>query len=1205
MALENRPSLEETLVMIIPLLPVLFLVPDMKGIVLLAISAFSLLLSVHSMGFNRVRPPHIPANYTYGTILILAGLTLLSELSISTYLLPITVLLMGRLILMILKLDKDLSELDLMVFSLPAGFLIISAISLLKLLANSDIIAPLSVICLGIAYFLIKESTRPPSFNRRTDFLVILLIILLALLHYITVYPDYLRLYSNDIVIHYNGALSVYKDLSQADGFYGIHHLFLSFFLPFVGYTQLMSGIVLLNLILPLMFYSMTKHIFEKEDPRLPSLSTLFMSLSSSLAWLAYLRLYISNPATETKFLMSMADIKSYNSILWSNPLFFWGLPLSLAIGILSLGLASLKMGRKGLLVMSAIAVFFIHKPEFLVLIASSILLSLFTAQDKDSLKYMGIACLILPLIPPLQSISLIALQEMLAVVAILVSFFPFKKLEIYEGKIIELALPSLFISGLIVWLLKFDEFSNSTLNLLMKVGQVPWFMYPIMMGFSSLVALLSLKLRPVKNSSYLLSVAFTCLLAGRALTLVKAYGLYTEYWEFRFPLVTMVFLAPLAANLALRIKAASIARAFLIGLIFSASFMTTAMNYERWDHITGNPSAKINEDLFNLLTSVNLDLPIVSFTYDSYYETLLMNASGYFMYPFLWIAKSKEAMKSLEGKEIAIYISPRDMKMLQEERPTLLLDCLLDSGELLYSRGGSNIVKLKIPPIDSGGLAMFPFDRYLFNRYMCLQMHLKKYSMAFKGDPVNGDLIIGDLPPLQIEDDLISSRAWTHLPKGWNYENGSLTYLGNSTSPIAFPVVISEGELELRFRGGASGSLQLVFPSVEGKDYHVATVDMNDLILRLDIIGGSTSKNLGTWKIEVKEENTFKVVLGDTTSLFFNDLAIKDVNVAIKPKIIGLATNSKGLEIISLKIRGLVDQGEKRLGSVIVAEDIGEVGRKLFTVSNRSVYVNAIEGEVNHEIRRVSSPIISPREGTNVTAWYVGDKGKIPFIATGTFNGTLVRYVYVGPLAKSGALSILGEVFPEERLNTSARPIAGLARELILKGVSMEIPSILSQNGLNGTDVRIMASKAIVRPHISPYVKVILIPPVRMEGNFINGSREFEILKKNVTIIAREPEVVFNVGDAHGFLKCDEEVCSDIGDVEISGKLNLIGNSELVAIIGEPSVKRKLELYNELSTLPLGIGAFIPSFLLVYLVDRMLQETTKVKTRKRRRKKQ
>jgi len=1204
MSPESRPSLEEILVMIIPLLPVLLLVPDTKGIVVLAISAFSLLFSVYSIGLNGIKLHQIPVTYAYGIILILAALTLLVEPSIAAYLLPIAILLMGRSTLTILKLDKDLSELDLLAFSLPAGFLIISAISGLKLLVNSDIIAPLSMICLATVYFLMKEPTRPPSFNRRVDALVILLIMLLALLHYISVYPDYLRLYSNDIVIHYNGALSVYKDL-QIDSFYGIYHLFLSFFLPFVGYTQLMSGIVLLNLILPLMFYSMTKHLFEGEDSRLPALSTLFMSLSSSLAWLAYLRLYISSPATEPKFLMSMADIKSYNSLIWSNPLFFWGLPLSLAIGILSLGLASLKMGRKDLLVMSIIAIFFIHRPEFLILIASSVLLSLFTDQEvRDSLRYLGVACLILPLIPPLQSMSLIALQEILAITAILASLFPFRKLQIYGSRIIELVLPSLFISGLIVWLLKFDEFSNSTLNLLMKVGQVPWFMYPIMIGFSSLVALLSLKLRPVKNSSYLLSVVFTCLLAGRALTLVKAYGLYTEYWEFRFPLVMMVFLAPLAANLALRIRAASIARAFLIGLIFSASFMTTAMNYERWGHITGNPSAKINENLFNLLTSVNLDLPVVSFTYDSYYETLLMNASGYFMYPFLWTAKSKEAIKSLEGKEVAIYISSRDRKMLQEERPTLLLDCLLDSGELLYSRGGTDIVKLKIPPIDGGGLAMFPFDRYLFNRYMCLQMYLRKYGMAFKGDPVNGDLIIGDIPPLFVEDDLISSRAWSHLPKGWSYENGSLTYLGNSSAPITFPVVMSEGELELQFRGSVGGSLQLIFPSAEGKGYYTATVDMNNLLLRLDIIRGRTSKNLGMWKIEIKEENILRVILGGTTSLLFNDLAIKDVNVTIKPKAIGLVTNSKGLEIISLKIRGLVDQGEKRLGSVIVAEDIGEVGRGLFTMSNRSIYVNAIEGEVSREISRVSSPIISPKEGTNVTAWYVGDNGKIPFIATGIFNGTLVKYVYVGPLVKSGALSILGELFPEERFNTSAQPIAGLAKELILREVNVEAPSVLSQNGLNGTDVRIIASKAIVRPHISPYVRMILVPPVRMEGNFINGSRDFEVLEKNVTVIVREPEVVFKVGEAHGFLECDEEVCSDIGDVKISGKLKLIGNSELVAIIGEPSVKRKLEFYNELPTLPLGIGAFIPSFLLVYLIDRLLQETTKVKTRKRRRKK-
>ncbi|MCD6243880.1 MAG: hypothetical protein J7J65_01420, partial [Candidatus Korarchaeota archaeon] len=114
MSPESRPSLEEILVMIIPLLPVLLLVPDTKGIVVLAISAFSLLFSVYSIGLNGIKLHQIPATYAYGIILILAALTLLVEPSIAAYLLPIAILLMGRSTLTILKLDKDLSELDLL-----------------------------------------------------------------------------------------------------------------------------------------------------------------------------------------------------------------------------------------------------------------------------------------------------------------------------------------------------------------------------------------------------------------------------------------------------------------------------------------------------------------------------------------------------------------------------------------------------------------------------------------------------------------------------------------------------------------------------------------------------------------------------------------------------------------------------------------------------------------------------------------------------------------------------------------------------------------------------------------------------------------------------------------------------------------------------------------------------------------------------------
>ncbi|WP_134482625.1 hypothetical protein [Candidatus Nitrosocosmicus franklandus] len=439
--------------------------------------------------------------------------------------------------------------------------------------------------------------SKPSSFSKKTDVLAIMLCISFYCIFNFAMYPDATLIPYADTSRHYNHSsiLSVFPDLYTHFN-YLLFHSYSATLDVLSGMNQKMTDIqtipILLNLLLPLSIYVLTKRFLSNIDKRIPALATIFYTFFSNLSFIYFAQLkLIQDGSTDTTILTEVAE-KSFNGTINFLQPFLYFTPMSAAFLILIISFMLLKVNNlpkiKHIVLYSVLilALNLTHISEGLIFIVILIIYSLITERDKASLNNALVGSLIGTVVTilfviyrvfvwpdPLDDRQLnFATQIVFILPGIIVATLAYrwkilprlsKFSEEWIIKIkrhfsstmrsliltITIAFTVIFLLGLVIWIVT-DDFRYS---MVITNGFVPWFIYPMLFGVTGLLAILSLRYLPniwknYKSPLVLILIVITIsFLLGRATSFINVNIVNTGYWEIRFIMIVFTFMSLLA----------------------------------------------------------------------------------------------------------------------------------------------------------------------------------------------------------------------------------------------------------------------------------------------------------------------------------------------------------------------------------------------------------------------------------------------------------------------------------------------------------------------------------------------------------------------------------------------------------------------------------------------------------------------------------
>jgi hypothetical protein len=504
----------------------------------------------------------------------------------------------------------------------------------------------LSYIALGLLSAL-KHWRKPLTFKesliKRVDILVLLLSIAFYTLSFYFIYPGFALLPGTDVSRHYASSIVLWRTPELYLSFpYFLAHLHESAFLNLSNSSLAVAQttLVMLNVMLPLAFYVMTKTHLENTDARLPSLATLFWSLFTNsfggFAWIYFLHLKLSSTGQAQLQLLSSTADKTYNGAVY-GVFGLWYVPATVSFIILMAAIFLMGKreieGKKYFAVFSVLvaALYLTHVTEAVVFILFLAILGFIVKNEKyrvdDALKSSIIGMIVVVIIYSALSrillrfalnISLLISLALPIIASILVLVYrrsiqpklpPLNKLFRIGGKrvvkMLVIALLFAYSIALLSWTMVLDSFHTWQVD---TIGLVPWFMYPVMLGINGLLAIVALYLLAEDPKLYTAATLFFIIfmvfafIAGKAVSIINLYFFGAGYWEKRFiwfikiPLailapIPIIYVANKVRKGKMNVNVKTIATAAIIGVIVVYGISTTFLNLEYWNISANDPS--------------------------------------------------------------------------------------------------------------------------------------------------------------------------------------------------------------------------------------------------------------------------------------------------------------------------------------------------------------------------------------------------------------------------------------------------------------------------------------------------------------------------------------------------------------------------------------------------------------------------------------
>lgn len=785
-------------------------------------------------------------------------------------------------------------------------------VSVLLMLLNRAVRIPVPelILCISLAIYLAsiylflkgKSLWKGLKFKFDSYAASVLLLASFFALELILAYPNIFRFTTNDILYHQDRAWELAKNpVGYGSWSYlGFHSLLGSVYLftradPF---SVILTAVPANLLTFLLIASSFSKLKWGRE-------ALLTWSLFTSLSLLAALRY-----GTDYNGL-DKANEASYRSLIWSQPIFFWGLPLTLAIGLLAFLLYSdlyVEGRRKVLYVFSSTSLaFLLHVAEALVFSAYLTLASLLLGGRRYSasgVTLAGVTLYSLYLISGVYRAVPVSASLYLLASGLLSMLFSEARERYLGSPMVELTgllsrkrnvvisiLLAFYTSGLIVWQLHLGEVKVSDIFYL---GQVPWFFYPNLVGVTGLLAIVSLKSElgePLR--SYAL-FSLTSLLLGRTVTYLKLSGFDLPYWEYRFPLYAAVGLAVLSSPILRRLvklSKSSKFQALLLACLMVFGFSSTALSVERWNQLNRSAASSILASDFRFAierSSEEFREPLIVFDQYSSVVSSLMHASVV-MQPSVWLSEGPEVpllvLNSVaESDEVAVLTTLGDLAILNGENATY--NYLFMFLGPIMSVPSVSTVELSEPPVPNANVTVIlPSDVYFMRRsliaYELVRKELPVHSIYLSDDPraPPGVCIGPSSANNTIYEEIPVEKwdlRWLYLKGDFSEAEGGLRVRGERNLAIT-TYELDRGEFELRACGDLTGYIGIIYDFRSFKDYKIFQVYLDrGIALNRIVEGGNVSSGIPSSVPLGWECNEIRLRLSDRLEASVNGRAIE-----------------------------------------------------------------------------------------------------------------------------------------------------------------------------------------------------------------------------------------------------------------------------------------------------------------------------------------
>ncbi len=707
-------------------------------------------------------------------------------------------------------------------------------------------------------YSLARERSNRREMKVDSYFAILLILASFFALELSAVTPFMFRFIPNDLLAHQSYArLIVDMPRSYSTWSYlGFHSLLASVYaLTSTSSFSLMFSTVVLNFLALYLVYD----AFSKMEHKKESLA--IWGLLTGFGWIALL--FYGNSITGLKF----ADKATYKSLTWSQPIFFWGLPLTLAIGLLAFLLyldIYWEGGRKKIayLALTILSAFLVHIAEALVFAAYLLLAALLLGRRRDSsiaslsagvflsalyyypsiYKGSGPSTSVYLLLASLLALIFNELRDRRLDTLIKKSFHFLRK---WDRVIVDFLL-GLYVTGLLVWLIHMGEVN---VDAIYNLGQLPWFFYPVILGIAGILAIASLRSNFKPEFALLIMVSIAM---GRFVTYYKLSGGVISYWEYRFPFYAALGMAALGSLSMGKIKMKIRTEwkyGVLLALLLISGYATTAASFQLWHQLSVNNIGSLNGVDYdfaskNMFFRKNPKIPALLLTA---YSASLSN-----------ILSPPIKIKSLApwlpyGPEIPLY----SLFMLSPSSKVALLGTLADVGYLekvnssfSYVRRflgpvirypALTLINLSSPPLPNAKLALvLPADTYLRRRalvaYELLRKELPVHTIFLSDDPMapKGIYIGPSSDNVTVNETIPTSPydlRWLYI---WgNFSKGLKINGGRGFAITTYE--LDDGSYDLRACGQMRGYVALIYDYRNFKNYRIAQLylDRNALITR------------------------------------------------------------------------------------------------------------------------------------------------------------------------------------------------------------------------------------------------------------------------------------------------------------------------------------------------------------------------------------
>ncbi len=784
-----------------------------------------------------------------------------------------TSILSGYSLISIFNITKYFSKLEIMILSYLSSFIFSGFITLALLSVDENtrsVITIVFFILVGaisafLRYFrrkvngtIARDGRRPNSLSRNIDIIAIALSIIFYLIFFYYTYPGMVLVPNSDISRHYMDSIILSRTPDLYTGFYYVlFHSFEAALLGVSGFQQTITSFhtiqILLNIFLPASIYALAKRFLEKVDRRIPALSAIFYAVLSNFSFIYFtqLKLLSTGSAGEIQLLGLNVAEKAYNGTINFMQPFPWFEPASISFIMFMTLFLLLRVQSLPRLIFVPIystlilAMYFTHVAEAVILVTFIAVYSIIhrryitTLRLDDALlsslisfavaiafsAYIAFAWrsklisydftyMLPPLILPIAMVGIAMIWRWQKKISLKVSF---NKQDAYTNQrfytVLSIVLVSIYLYGFIAWFFIGDFKTSSVVD----TGITPWFIYPIVLGITGLLATLSIRhlggIIPNASVSVIVAAIIFMVIMGRVVSFMNVNFVATGYWEKRFLSLIFLFACLLAPIALIKFKELVQSRvttkgksllnnSFLItviSLVVVSGFSSMVIQSEYWFDVVNSDTHKVSDKEFEAVYYLRsiLQHDAYAFTITPSrlsHDALVFAAPGYqFSLPEISISSKYPdiALLSLSAYDLRhayLYIDKRDFSILDKQSQSWFVQHLLPMLPVVFSNSEAtiyNATHVSSPLSNSDTAMLIPSDPRIAPAnswsyaYDVISQSGKNYTVMYDRDPnaLRSKTVILSFDPMKSYSYHSMFSSYTNASNNNNNKNGNTSW--------------------------------------------------------------------------------------------------------------------------------------------------------------------------------------------------------------------------------------------------------------------------------------------------------------------------------------------------------------------------------------------------------------------------------------------